>query len=64
MCMGFIDLPPNQHVSPGETLQADIDLLIYPAVKPEIKPGRKWRIQEGGKLVAVGTILEVLDPMR
>ncbi|MBB4099402.1 hypothetical protein [Sphingomonas kyeonggiensis] len=63
MCMGFIELPAGQQVTPGETIQADLDLLIYPAVKPEIKAGKQWRIQEGGKLVAVGTILEVLDPV-
>lgn len=63
MCMGFIDLPPSQHVSPGETIQADIDLLIYPAVKPEIRAGKQWRIQEGDRLAAMGTILKVLDPL-
>lgn len=62
MCMGFIDLPANQQVAPGQTIHVEMNLLIYPAVKSEIAPGRQWRVQEGGKLVAVGTILEVLDP--
>jgi translation elongation factor EF-Tu-like GTPase len=62
MCMGFIELPGGQQVAPGDTIQTEITLRIYPAVRPEVRVGRQWRIQEGGKLVAVGTILEVLDP--
>lgn len=61
MCMGFIELPDGQQVAPGETIETEMTLWIYAAVKPEIRVGRQWRIQEGGKLVAVGTILEVLD---
>ncbi|MGN6691885.1 MAG: hypothetical protein ACTHJU_13175 [Sphingopyxis sp.] len=61
MCMGFIDLPEGQQVAPGDTIQTEMTLWIYPAVKPEISVGRQWRIQEGARLVAVGTILEVLD---
>ena len=63
MCMGFIELPESQQVAPGDTIQTDITLRIYPAVKPEMSVGRQWRIQEGGKLVAIGTILEVLNPV-
>lgn len=63
MCMGFIELPEGQQVAPGDTIQTEINLWIYPAVKSEISVGRQWRIQEGSRLVAVGTILEVLDPV-
>ena len=61
MCMGFIELPEGQQVAPGETIQTEMTLWIYPTVKPEISVGRQWRIQEGARLVAVGTILEILD---
>ena len=63
MCMGFIELPEGEQVAPGDTIQTDITLWIYSAVKPKMRVGREWRVQEGGKLVAVGTILEVLDPL-
>ncbi|MGN7127635.1 hypothetical protein [Methylorubrum thiocyanatum] len=63
MCMGFIELPEGQQVAPGDRIQTEMTLSIYPAVRPEIGIGRQWRIQEGGTLVAVGTILEVLDPV-
>jgi elongation factor Tu len=61
--MGFIELPEGQHVVPGDTIQIEMTLWIDPAVKPEISVGRQWRVQEGGRLVAVGTIVEVLDPV-
>lgn len=63
MCMGSIELPEGQQVAPGDTIQTEMTFWIYPALKPEIRGGRQWRIQEGGKLVAMGTILEVLDPI-
>lgn len=63
MCIGLIELPEGEQVAPGDTIQTEMTLWIYPAVKVEIGAGRQWRIQEGGKLVAVGKILEVLDPI-
>ena len=62
MCMGFIELADGEQVAPGDTIEKDLTLTAFPAVEPEIIEGRDWRIQEGGRLVAVGTILKVLDP--
>jgi len=62
MFMGIIELPEGQQVAPGDTIEADITFWVSPAVRPEISVGRQWRIQEGAKLVAAGTILEVFDP--
>lgn len=61
MCVGSIELEDGEDVAPGETITKVITLLIFPDVEPEIRPGRTWRIQEGLKLVAIGTILRVLD---
>jgi elongation factor Tu len=63
MCIGLIELPEGRQVAPGDTIQTEMTLWIYPAVKAVIGAGRQWRIQEGGNLVAVGKILEVLDPI-
>lgn len=63
MCVGSIELPKGKRVAPGDTIRTEITLLVYPAVEPEITEGRQWRIQEGAKLVAVGTILKVLDAL-
>ncbi|MES2043828.1 MAG: hypothetical protein V4475_08110 [Pseudomonadota bacterium] len=60
--MGSIDLADGECVAPGDTVDKAITLWIFPAVEPEIREGREWRIQEGPKLVAIGTILKVLDP--
>ncbi|WP_139139345.1 hypothetical protein [Sphingobium phenoxybenzoativorans] len=64
MCMGFIELAEGERVAPGDTIQKTITLWVSPAVASEIRKGREWRIQEGLKLVATGTILRVLDPQR
>jgi translation elongation factor EF-Tu-like GTPase len=62
ICMGLIELADGEQVAPGDTIQKAITLSIFSAVRPEIREGRDWRIQEGAKLVATGTILRVLDP--
>jgi translation elongation factor EF-Tu-like GTPase len=61
MCIGFIDLAEGEHVAPGDTIYKTITLLGSPSLKPELKEGREWRIQEGPKLVAIGIILRILD---
>jgi elongation factor Tu len=63
MCMGFIELADGERVAPGETVEKDLTLALFPPIEPEmIHEGRDWRIQEGAQFVAVGTILNVLDP--
>ena len=61
MCVGFIDLPEGREVRPGDTIETPLSLLIWPELKREIRAGREWRIQEGGRLVAMGTVLSVLN---
>ena len=62
MCIGFIELVDGEQVAPGDTIEKVITFSIFPAVASEIRQGREWRIQEGAKLVAIGTILKLLDP--
>jgi elongation factor Tu len=62
MCVGFIELAEGEYAAPGDTIEKVIALSIFSAVEAEIREGREWRIQEGAKLVAMGTILRVLDP--
>ena len=61
MCIGFIDLAENEVIEPGEAVTKEIRLLIWPGFQAEIREGREWRIQEGAKLVAIGTVLSVLE---
>lgn len=61
MCLGIIDLAEGEKVWPGDTIERVITLLILSELKSEIREGREWRIQEGRRLVGIGTVLEVLD---
>jgi elongation factor Tu len=59
MTMGFIELPPGKEFLPGEKFEAEISFFYWDRLEGEIYPGREWRIQEGPKLVGMGTVLEV-----
>ncbi len=58
--MGFIDLPDGVELHPGGSADLQIKFWTWPEIEKEIYPGREWRIQEGPKLVAIGTIIEIL----
>ncbi len=60
MTVGFIDLPEGVELRPGESVNLPIRFWNWPGLKDQIYPGREWRIQEGAKLVGIGTIIEVL----
>ncbi len=61
MTIGFIDLPDGKVLYPGESMEVQILLWKWPGLEGEIYPGREWRIQEGSRLVGIGTVLEVLS---
>ena len=61
MCIGFIELDEGERVAPGDSLHKTITFLASSEIAAEIREGREWRIQEGGKLVAIGTVLKVLE---
>jgi translation elongation factor EF-Tu-like GTPase len=64
MTVGFVDLPNGTELHPGESLDLSITFWSWPDIEGQIYPGREWRIQEGAKLVGIGTVLAVLptDP--
>lgn len=58
MAMGEIVAPPGVVVRPGDSLE--LEMSLGPGCfAAEIVPGRRWRIQEGAKLVAMGTVLSL-----
>jgi len=59
MTIGFIDLPEGMELCPGESIDLPIVFWNWPGLKDQIYPGRVWRIQEGAKLVGIGTVIEV-----
>lgn len=61
--MCSIELPEGAILQPGDN--ADVEITLYPwPVNADLAPGRTWRIQEGGKLTAIGTVLAVLSDER
>ncbi|HWL83758.1 MAG TPA: hypothetical protein VNR89_22610 [Roseomonas sp.] len=60
MTVGFIELPDGTELHPGESIELSIAFWKRPGLEGEVYPGRAWRIQEGAKLVGIGTVIEVL----
>lgn len=60
MTVGFLDFADGQSLSPGETTEIEMTLWPRPGLTENVLPGRTWRIQEGGRLVGFGIVLEVL----
>ncbi len=60
MTIGFIEIPAGQSLQPGETMNVLLRLRKWPALEGEIHPGREWHIQEGGAVVGMGTVLQVV----
>jgi hypothetical protein len=60
MTIGFIELPEGKELHPGESIELPVLFWKWPGIDEQIFPGREWRIQEGPKLVGMGTVLEVL----
>jgi translation elongation factor EF-Tu-like GTPase len=61
MTVGFIEVPSGSEMRPGESIELPITFWSWPGLEQQIHPGREWRIQEGAKLVGIGTVLEVLS---
>jgi len=60
--IGAISLPEGFELHPGQSIETSIDFWPQPGLAEQIYPGRQWRIQEGRKLVGIGTVVEVLPP--
>ncbi len=60
MTTGFIDLPSGTELHPGENIDLPITSWRWRGLEKQIYPRREWCIQEGAKLVGIGTILEIL----
>src|SRR5689334_7580666 len=58
--IGQVEVPPGESVYPGETREFVITFLNVVGLAEQLTPGRRWRIQEGGHLVAIGELISVL----
>lgn len=60
--IGQVEVPEGQWVYPGETRELAITFLNVVGLAKQLTPGRRWRIQEGGHLVATAELLSLLSP--
>lgn len=57
MAVGCIELPAGVALHPGESMDLSITFLPWDRLEGELWPGRTWRIQEGARLMGIGTVL-------
>ena len=61
MDVGFIEFGEGELLNPGEATEREITFWSRPGLTDVITQGREWRIQEGGQLIGIGTILEIVE---
>jgi translation elongation factor EF-Tu-like GTPase len=57
--IGQVEVPEGEWVHPAETRELPITFLNARGLAELLTPGRRWRIQEGGKLVAISSLLSI-----
>jgi hypothetical protein len=61
MFVGQVELPENDAWHPGESRDVMVRFLNVHGLSEKLKVGAEWRLQEGWRLVAVGTIKRVVS---
>lgn len=61
MDVAFIEFADGESLQPGEATERELTFWDRPGLDEVLTPGREWRIQEGPRLVGVGTVLEILE---
>jgi len=59
--IGQVEIPDAEELHPGETRDLIVQFLPVVGLAQKLVVGTNWRIQEGGKLVALAEVLAVLD---
>lgn len=59
MDVAFIEFADGEALHPGEATERELTFWDRPGLNDVLTPGREWRIQEGSRLVGVGTVLEI-----
>ena len=60
MAVAFIEFGDGESLRPGQTTERELTFWDRPGLVDWLTPGREWRIQEGARLVGVGTVIQVL----
>ena len=58
--IGQVEVPEGTWIHPGETRDLTITFLNVRGIAELLQVGRKWRIQEGGRLIANAEVLNIL----
>lgn len=58
--IGQVEVPEDEWVHPGETRELTITFMNVAGLREQLTPGRRWRIQEGWRLVATAELLSIL----
>ena len=59
--IGQVEVPDGVLVHPGEVVDLRVTFLSGRGLLELLRVGRTWRIQEGSRCVAMGTVLALLD---
>jgi translation elongation factor EF-Tu-like GTPase len=58
--IGQLQIPEAKWIQPGETIEVEVAFFNVGDIKNLLTSGRRWRIQEGQKLVANAEVLSIL----
>jgi elongation factor Tu len=58
--IGQVEVPEGEWVHPGETRELAITFVDVADLREQLMPGKRWRIQEGARLVATAELLSLL----
>jgi elongation factor Tu len=59
--IGQVEVPEGTWIYPGETRNLPITFLNVRGLAELLHVGRRWRIQEGGHLIAIAGVLALLN---
>jgi len=58
--IGQLEVPEGEWVYPGETRELTITFMNVVGLREQLTPGRRWRLQEGWRLIATAELLLLL----
>jgi elongation factor Tu len=58
--IGQVEVPEGEWVHPGETRELTITFMNVVGLREQLTPGRRWRLQEGWRLIATAELLSLL----
>lgn len=57
--IGQLEVPEGEWVHPGQTRELTITFLNVVGLEERLTPRRRWRIQEGPRLIAIAELIHI-----